>query len=318
MLAEFNARDQFLLQLEHRVKPAGDIRLVVNGVNDDGNGLAAAGLEVLAQRPPRAVVYNAGLPRDLNDDVLRGHVKTAKRLAPKAKAFHMRVYKAYKLLRQSGLFVLCEYNSLGKYRHNGFLSGGYGMTFILLDNDRLKICLTKKEIHQRGLDENRLKDSDPAKIRGTLVSLLQKAREECGFCPQGAKIIVEILPDENDGCILSFTAVHGLRTTPDGCEIEPVIYGFDSAYDMVRGVTELYNRYGHRIYKSSLYIGANGFLLTIRALDYSNRQSGRFLEEYAQITGKGEVYAAYIEEHSELLIEDNAVDVLGAGIGALT
>jgi negative regulator of genetic competence, sporulation and motility len=185
------------------------------------------------------------------------------------------------------------------------------MTFILLDGNRLKICLSQEEMREHGLDKDCLKDRDAAEMRGTLVNLLRQAREQSGFAPRKAKILVEILPDENAGGVLCFTAVHGLRVTPGGCEIEPVVYAFPGACDMLRGMTQLYARYAHRIYKSSLYAGKSGFRLVIRALDYSDRQSGRFLEEYAHVAGSGEVFAAYIDEHFKLIIEDNALDVIG-------
>ena len=188
------------------------------------------------------------------------------------------------------------------------------MTFILPDADRLKICLNQEEMYEHRLNEGCFKNCGTSEIRGALVSLLQKARTQCGFAPRGAKILVEMLPDENGGCVLCFTAVHGLRITPGGCEIEPVVYAFRSACDMVRGVAQLYARYAHRIYKSSLYAGKKGFRLVVRALDYNDRQSGRFLQEYAHVIGSGEVFAAYIDEHFDLIIEDNAVDVIGRNI----
>ncbi|MCL2069278.1 MAG: adaptor protein MecA [Oscillospiraceae bacterium] len=188
------------------------------------------------------------------------------------------------------------------------------MTFILLDSDRLKICLSQEEVHEHGFDEGGLNDRGIADLRGALVHLLGMARVRCGYSPRGAKILVEILPDENAGCVLCFTAVHGLRVTPGGCEIEPVVYAFPGACDMVRGIAQLYARYGHRIYKSSLYAGPGGFRLVVRALDYNDRSSGRFLEEYAHVAGSGEVFAAHIDEHYDLVIEDHAVDVIGKNL----
>jgi hypothetical protein len=169
-------------------------------------------------------------------------------------------------------------------------------------------------MQENGLDENCLESRDITNMRGTLVPLLRRARAKCGFSPRGAKILVEILPDETGGCVLCFTAVHGLRITPDGCEIEPVVYAFAGACDMVCGVTGLYALYGHRIYKSSLYVGKDGFRLVVRALDYNDRQSGRFLEEFAYVVGSGEVFAAYVDEHFDLIIEDDAVDIIGKNL----
>ena len=184
------------------------------------------------------------------------------------------------------------------------------MIIILQGPDRLKICLDKDEAYERGLDEGYAR-RPACEIRRILASLLRKARFEAGFNPGGAKLIVEIWPDENSGCTLCFTAVRGLRLFMGGSVIEPVVYVFESALGLARAACDLYTHYGHCIYKSSLYAGGGGYILILRALDYSERQSTRFLEEYTPIAGSGEVLAAHIDEHCELLIGGNAIDRIG-------
>ena len=184
------------------------------------------------------------------------------------------------------------------------------MTIILLDSDRLKICLDKAEAAAHGLDEGYAR-RPIHEIRKTLASLLKKAYSEAGFNPGHAKLFVEIWPDESSGCILCFTAIHGLRLFPGGGEIEPVVYAFESALMLVRAICDLHAHYAHRIYNSSLYAGGMGYILILRILDYNERRSMRFLEEYAPIAGCGEVLAAYIDEHYKPLLRDNAVDRIG-------
>ena len=188
------------------------------------------------------------------------------------------------------------------------------MTIIVLDHDRLKICLTRCEMLEPGFDTPHIDQRSPA-TRQALAALLRKAKTQTGFHPGGERLVAEILPDENEGCVISFTALPGLRLSPGGAEIEPAVYAFSGALELMRGIRALYGSYGHRIYKSSLYAWREGYRLVVRPLDYTDGQSGRFLEEYARFVGSGEVLAAYIDEHGELLARDNAVDVFGRGLG---
>ena len=90
-----------------------------------------------------------------------------------------------------------------------------------------------------------------------------------------------------------------------------MVYAFESALMLVRAACDLHAQYGHGIYKSSLYAGGGKYILILRVLGCNERQSTHFLEEYTPIAGSGEVLAAYVDEHYELLICDNAVDRIG-------
>lgn len=184
------------------------------------------------------------------------------------------------------------------------------MTIILLSSDKLKICMDKHEIEIQGLSHSNLEYHDP-KVKSALVALLQKAGIQAGFHPKGAKVIVEILPDGGDGCIIYFTAVHGLKLSPEGAGIEPVVFEFQSAFDLADALGELYTRYSHRIYKSSLFESNDKYILVVRCLDYTDKQSESFILEFAEKIGSGEVLAAYIGEHCCLIFEDNAIDIIG-------
>jgi len=187
---------------------------------------------------------------------------------------------------------------------------GGSLIIILLERDRLKIRLDKDEARKFGLNMGYVNHPSD-EIREALVSLLRKACIEAGFQPGDSKLIAQILPGEDGGCVVYFTIMRGLRITSGGFTIEPVVFAFRSALGMVRAVRDLYRSYGQRIYKSSLYTNGGGYHLMVRTLDYENRQSARFLEEYAHRVGSGEMLAAYIDEHYELLIDGNAIDIIG-------
>jgi len=181
---------------------------------------------------------------------------------------------------------------------------------ILLERDRLKIRLDKNEAREHGLDAKCI-HRPGAEIRAALVSLLQKACAETGFRIGREKLFAQVLPSENGGCVVYFTVMRGLCFSSGGFDIEPVVYAFGSALGIVRAARVLYRNCGQRIYKSSLYTAGGEYWLVVRAFDYDDRKSTRFLEEYARKIGSGEVLAAYMDEHCELLIGDNAIDVIG-------
>ena len=95
----------------------------------------------------------------------------------------------------------------------------------------------------------------------------------------------------------------------------PVVYAFEDVDDLIHGSVKLFGRCSHRIRKSALYRVRGGWRLAVYPLDAREGLSLSLLDEYAPRCGQGPLAAAWLEEHGDRLVEDNAVDLLSAYFG---
>lgn len=182
------------------------------------------------------------------------------------------------------------------------------MEITLVHETKLKVTLSALDMQALSLDYGRMDYTDPA-TRKALVSILNRGRAQVGFNPRRAKLLVEVYPHEDGGCVLYFTCL-GAANGAGQAGMEPVLFEFENADDLISGACKLFEQYSHRIYKSSLYRLRGRYRLTLYPLDYSDRLSVYFLSEYGEIIGEGDLLAAFTEEHGELLVQDRAIDTL--------
>lgn len=186
---------------------------------------------------------------------------------------------------------------------------------ITLYGGKLKISLGRQDMLDLSLTYQDMDYKDEATKRA-LLYLLEKAKEETGFSPRGAKLFIEIYPGEDGGCVLYFTTVSKTVRHPDGQSgMEPVLFEFDDVDLLIQGACKTFWRYGHRIYKSALYRMGNRYRLIVYPLDYSDRLSVYFLSEYGAKIGEGEILAAYTREHGKEIIGENAINLFAEYFG---
>lgn len=182
------------------------------------------------------------------------------------------------------------------------------MNFTLIHENKLKAALSAEDMRSLGLDFDRMDYSDPV-TRKALIFLLENGRNQVGFDPRKSKLFIEVYPCDDGGCVLYFTNLQ----TPGrgkGAGMEPVLFRFDSAETLLEGAEKVWEQYGHRIFKSSLYRMDGKYRLVVWPLDYADRLSIYFLSEFGEKLGEGELLAAYTGEHGKELIDGNAIEVL--------
>lgn len=184
--------------------------------------------------------------------------------------------------------------------------------FTLIHENKLRVILTAGDMEALGLHCDRLDYADPD-TRGALASILDQGRAQARFDPQKAKLFVEAYPCEDGGCVLYFTCLNGARG--DRAVMEPVMFEFEAVGDLTRGAARVFERYGQRIYRSSLYRMKGRYRLAVYPLDYADRLSVYFLSEYGRKVGEGELLAAFTAEHGEELIRDEAIEWLAEHLG---
>lgn len=184
------------------------------------------------------------------------------------------------------------------------------MEFLLLGADKLKVLLSKRDMEAYSLEYENMDYSD-GKTKRALLELLEQAKNEAGFQPRGAKLFIEVYPCEGGGCALYFTAIRqppASGATAQG--LLPVVFQLDDLSALFEAATKVFRRYGHRIYKSSLYRFEGKYRLVVYPLDYNDRLSVYFLSEFGVNLGEGHVFAAFTQEHGEALIEDIAIETI--------
>lgn len=185
-----------------------------------------------------------------------------------------------------------------------------------LDAHRLQILLTREDLSERDLCYDALDSGDP-QTRGLFLSLLETARQRANFTPR-EKVFIEAYPDGADGCIV-YLSDRAPRTAQRWRVRRParvpVIYRFADVDELIQGSVKLFRRCSHRIQKSALYRAGREWRLVIYPLDTTERMTLSFLDEYADRCGEGALAAAWLDEHGELLVARDAVDLLSAYFG---
>lgn len=184
------------------------------------------------------------------------------------------------------------------------------MEISLISEDKLKISLTQLDFEKLGISYSAMNYSDEA-TRHALLTLLEKAKREVGFSPRGAKLFIEVYQNDEGGCEMYFTSIRKpARSSDSKAVISPTVFEFEKVNDLIAGASKTLERYGHRIYKSSLYLLGEKYRLLVYHLDYSDKLSVYFLSEFGAKLGSDEILAAYTAEHGREIISDTALNVL--------
>lgn len=188
------------------------------------------------------------------------------------------------------------------------------MEISLVSGDKLKISLTQLDFEQLGISYSSMDYADKATKRA-LIRLLEKAKREVGFSPRGAKLFVEVYQTD-DGCELYFTCIRKAAALPElNGVLAPALFEFANVNDLIAAAVKTHARYGHRIYKSALYLMDGKYRLLIYNLDYSDKLSIYFLSEFGRMLGDNEMLAAHTMEHGAEIIPDTALEMLARLFG---
>lgn len=184
------------------------------------------------------------------------------------------------------------------------------MEITLVSADKLKISLTRQDLDELDISYSSMNYADEA-TRSALLKLLEQAKHEAGFSPRGSKLFIEVYQNDEGGCEMYFTCIRKPARLSDSKDvISPAVFEFENVDDLIIGASKALKRYGHRIYKSSLYLMGERYRLLVYHLDYSDKLSVYFLSEFGTILGNDEILAAYTIEHGREIIADTALDIL--------
>lgn len=184
-----------------------------------------------------------------------------------------------------------------------------------LNPRRYQVLLTGEELRDSSLTFEGI-DCAGRETQELLLSLMKRLVAD-GFQPT-EKVFIEVYPAEDGGCTIFFSALDmpaQKRWKVVRHVSSPVIYAFDDVDVLITGAVRLFQRCSHRILKSALYRVKNGWRLLIYPLDTLESVSLSLLDEYAPRCGEGVLAEAFLSEHAQLMLKENAVDFLSACFG---
>lgn len=121
----------------------------------------------------------------------------------------------------------------------------------------------------------------------------------------------QVCPDGAGGCSIL------LQTQPPPPAVSlcqegtlPVIYAFEDAHALLQGARQLFSSCAYRVRKSALYRVPHGWRLLLWPLDLGEGTSLKVMDAYAPRCGQGPLAAAWLAEHSRLLLDRDAVGAL--------
>lgn len=188
------------------------------------------------------------------------------------------------------------------------------MLFKPVDTNKLMIRLSRSDMIELDLKYDHIHSQDES-VRNLITNLLILARSRTGFHLRGPTLLVEIYPDERDGCVIYISGEGADPEEDSGRNAVPSVFEFSDLEILLDACIKLFSAHSHRIYKSGLYRYGEKYRLIVRPLERSDSVCTGFLSEYGHPVGSGELACAFTSEHGEPILEKNAIDTLAFYLG---
>ncbi len=184
-----------------------------------------------------------------------------------------------------------------------------------VDPHRVRIALDAADLRRLGIDYRDLIEGSPA-LGPVLGSLFQLAARRAGFSDTGRRILIEVYPAPDGGCMLCFSGLGDtpVRYRPLWESLEPCLFAFEDADALFAGCRALWRLMPGKSGVSSLYWAgwAGAFILSVCPQELPPGRVCTLLGEYARLIGRGRLREAVLKEHACLLCGENAVAALAA------
>lgn len=154
-------------------------------------------------------------------------------------------------------------------------------------------------------------DYNDKKTRQFVVSLLYKLKKLSQIDISKSKIFIEAFQTEENGCVLYLNIVsektinHILKTETKN----PLITQFKDMQSLKQMLKNPpFQKYINTIFKSELYYKNNTLILIIYSCCKQVKKLSSCLFEHGKLIGFGELNKKLIKEHSELVINNDAIE----------
>lgn len=171
-------------------------------------------------------------------------------------------------------------------------------TYLESDN-QLVITLTCDDLERFGLTYQSI-DYTSAISRSAINLLLADAARKTGFTRNGEKLLIEVFPRYDKGCILRFTNYSPKRFRP--VESSEYIYEFSDSDSLMCAMEQFFTA---GISGGSLYENESKYRLICPSPLHQ-------AAEYCKVIGKSKTAAAFTREHWRLICNNPAAKIGGA------
>lgn len=187
------------------------------------------------------------------------------------------------------------------------------MELLKIDNDKLKITLTKEDMEKYALDFDKF-SYDNTETRRAFWTILDDAKHETGFDAAVDTVSVQVYGSGSGGCEMYVTRLSdpgkGQTVGPPilSRDVGKSIYGFHQIEDLLSACRLLDAL--HYAGSSSAYFDQSGYYLQISDGRFGRLRKSDLLSEFGIALDPG--FSSYISEHGISLCRGHAVHLLSA------
>lgn len=188
------------------------------------------------------------------------------------------------------------------------------MELLKIDNDKLKITLTKEDMEKYALDFDKF-SYDNTETRRAFWTILDDAKHETGFDAAVDTVSVQVYGSGSGGCEMYVTRLSEReKETTDIClpvlprSMGQSIYGFHRIEDLLSACRLLDSLCFSG--SSSAFFDQSGYYLQISDNGYGRLKKSDLLSEFGMALEPG--FSGYISEHGIPLCRGHAVSLLSA------
>lgn len=178
-----------------------------------------------------------------------------------------------------------------------------------IGQNSIKATLTRTDMERYHITYEELNSQNRA-TRNLILSILTRAKLQTGFDASSGKLLVEVYPEEDGGCVFSFSILESSKEI--GEENPPLVFSFDGIDSLFSCCQRIKRELFSSIQASCLYRTQNSYVLMVFPKNGASRTLSQLLLEYAKPLRSGKYTKAYYEEHAKPLIEQQAVSFLAA------
>lgn len=194
--------------------------------------------------------------------------------------------------------------------------GGLGMNILLEQEGRLKITLNREDLGRFHMTYEQL-DYANEPTRHMMETLLKSAGGITGFDGGDGRLLIEVFPAPEEGCVIYFTRLAGEETQPPqrfrlrhASRAQPTVFHFADSGSLLDAIGRLHGS-GSRPSDSSLYALAGDYRLVLYPKEEQQHSIRLLLQEYGKELPGNRAAMAYLREHGRLLCGSNAVEEIG-------
>ncbi|MGM9637875.1 MAG: adaptor protein MecA [Eubacteriales bacterium] len=188
------------------------------------------------------------------------------------------------------------------------------MELLKIDNDKLKITLTKEDMEKYALDFDKF-SYDNTETRRAFWTILDDAKHETGFDAAVDTVSVQVYGSGSGGCEMYVTRVSDREKEEENIglpilsrNVGQSIYGFHRIEDLLSACRLLDSL--HFTGSSSAYFDQSGYYLQLTDGMYGRLKKSDLLSEFGTALDPG--FSSYISEHGITLCKGHAVGLLSA------